>query len=150
MRVADSILHEQCLRYGESIGEFPLSLVKLENENYFYSQEHPLRPFFSIFVTEIKTKCLHTFTRNLCNSSKKDDVEFNDFARLFRRGSIMYGNYWTMLKSAWKRRNHPNMKILWFEEMKSDMMMGIIRDVANFVGYPISEYKVGSKIKDFS
>ena len=72
---------------------------------------------------------------------KIDEVEFGDFAKLFRKGSIMYGNYWTMLKSAWKRRNHPNLRILWFEEMKSDMMR-IIRDIANFIGYPMTEYKV--------
>ena len=33
------------------------------------------------------------------------------------------------------------MKILWFEEMKNDMMK-VIRDVAYFIGHPISEYKV--------
>ena len=71
----------------------------------------------------------------------KDDVDFNDFAKLFRKGAVPYGNYWTILKSAWRRKDHPNLKILWFEEMKSDMMK-VIRDVAYFIGHPISEYKV--------
>ena len=71
----------------------------------------------------------------------KDDVDFNDFAKLFRKGAVPYGNYWTILKSAWRRRDHPNLKILWFEEMKNDMMK-VIRDVAYFIGHPISEYKV--------
>ena len=71
----------------------------------------------------------------------KDDVDFNDFAKLFRKGAVPYGNYWTILKSAWRRKDHPNLKILWFEEMKNDMMK-VIRDVAYFIGHPISEYKV--------
>ena len=33
------------------------------------------------------------------------------------------------------------MKILWYEEMKNDMM-SVIRDVANFIEYPMTEYKV--------
>ena len=71
----------------------------------------------------------------------KADIDFNDFAQLFLKGAVMYGNYWTMLKSAWKQKDHPNLKILWFEEMKNDMM-AVIRDVANFIGYPMTEYKV--------
>ena len=71
----------------------------------------------------------------------KDDVDFNDFAKLFRKGAVPYGNYWTILKSAWRRKDHPNLKILWFEEMKNDMMK-VIRDVAYFIGHPITEYKV--------
>ena len=33
------------------------------------------------------------------------------------------------------------MKIVWFEEMKKDMMQ-IIRDISNFIGYHMTEYKI--------
>ena len=79
----------------------------------------------------------------------KDDVDFNDFAKLFRKGAVPYGNYWTILKSAWRRKDHPNLKILWFEEMKNDMMK-VIRDVAYFIGHPITEYKVKVTLVTYS
>ena len=43
-------------------------------------------------------------------------------------------------KSAWKYKDHPNMKILWFEDMKKDLV-SVIKDVASFTGYHITQYK---------
>ena len=100
-----------------------------------------------IFVGRRPKDCCVSFFHHFQNDASvlnhrmKADIDFNDFAQLFLKGAVMYGNYWTMLKSAWKQKDHPNLKILWFEEMKNDMMV-VIRDVANFIGYPMTEYKV--------
>ena len=34
-------------------------------------------------------------------------------------GKILYGSYWEHLKSGWAKRDHPNMKFIWFEDMGS-------------------------------
>ena len=36
-------------------------------------------------------------------------------------------------KDAWKRRNEPNLKIVWYEDLKADLK-GAIHDLADFVG----------------
>ena len=76
--------------------------------------------------------------------------DFKDFAKLFIDGTLEFGSYWTMLKviltamhytpntrsqtlislqNAWKYKDHPNMKIVWFEEIKEDMMKVIRHSV---------------------
>ena len=37
-----------------------------------------------------------------------------------------------------KYRDHPNMKIIWFEDMKTDLA-GVIRDVTQFLDRPMSD-----------
>lgn len=56
-------------------------------------------------------------------------------------GYLEYGSYWTMVKSAWKRRNHSNMKFMWFEEMKQDLSQ-VILEVAQFLGHSITESQI--------
>jgi hypothetical protein len=41
------------------------------------------------------------------------------------------------LQSAWKRKDHQNLKILWYEDMKKDIT-GTIKDLCDFLGYPLS------------
>ena len=88
---------------------------------------------------------------------------FADYAKMFMDGTLEFGSYWTMLKvltiicnisiemiainvklifqSAWKRKDHPNMKIMWYEDMKRDLI-AIIKDVSKFIGYHMTELKV--------
>jgi len=44
-------------------------------------------------------------------------------------------------KSAWKYRDHPNLKIVWYEEMKKDLI-SVIRDVSKFLGKHLTEYRI--------
>ena len=46
------------------------------------------------------------------------DAPFGDFADLVRDGEIIYGSYWEHLRRGWSRRGHPNMKFIWFEDLK--------------------------------
>ena len=55
------------------------------------------------------------------------DVSFGDYADLAKEGKTLYGSYWEHLKSGWARRGHPNIKFIWFEDLKSDTA-GNIRD----------------------
>ena len=44
-------------------------------------------------------------------------------------------------QSAWKRKDHPNMKMIWFEDIKKDMI-SVIKDVSQFIGYHMTQLKV--------
>ena len=46
-----------------------------------------------------------------------------------------------VLKSGWSRRNHPNLKFLWYEDMKKDLVP-VIRETAEFLGRHLTELKV--------
>merc|ERR1719228_2990655 len=35
----------------------------------------------------------------------------------------MYGPYWRHLKEVWERRDHPNLHIMYYEDMKKDIMV---------------------------
>ena len=54
--------------------------------------------------------------------------DFDKFAGFFRRGSLLYGDYWHHLKTAHEMRDNPNVKIVWYEEMRGDLPE-VIRDL---------------------
>ena len=66
---------------------------------------------------------------------------FDQMAEMFIEGKTTYGGYWLMLKSGWSRRYHPSLKLLWFEDMKRDLVP-IIKDLCNFTGYQLTPEKV--------
>ena len=45
------------------------------------------------------------------------------------------------VQAALKHRNHPNLKVIWFEDMKRDLA-GVIRDVATFLDRKLSDENV--------
>ena len=48
------------------------------------------------------------------------DAPFEDFVALAMDGEVEYGGYWEHLKSGWGRRGHPNLKFVWFEDLKRE------------------------------
>ena len=46
-----------------------------------------------------------------------------------------------LFKSGWSRRDHPNLKFLWYEDMKVDLVP-VIRDMCAFTGRHLTEYKI--------
>ena len=62
---------------------------------------------------------------------------FQQYAELFRNGKNPMGNYFYHLLSGWSRRNHPNLKFVWFEDMKSDIGK-IIDEMSLFLKSPLS------------
>ena len=70
------------------------------------------------------------------------DATFPDFARdLYMRNNLLQGGYFEMLRSGWTRRDHPNMLMLWYEEMKEDQRRCVHRMMAH-IGYTLPEDKV--------
>ena len=63
--------------------------------------------------------------------------DWPQFRQFFKEGLLVYGSYWHHLLEGWKRRNHPNLKFLWYEDMKEDQL-GVIDDLCSFLNHPLS------------
>ena len=63
---------------------------------------------------------------------------FGQFLQHFRDGILPYGSYWYHLRTAYEARNHPNIKFLWFEDMKKDKKK-VTRELARFLNVPLTE-----------
>ncbi|KAK7082357.1 Sulfotransferase (sult) [Halocaridina rubra] len=51
--------------------------------------------------------------------------KFEDFVQYFVNDDLVYGPYWLHVKEAWERRDHPNMHIIFFEDMKANPLAEI-------------------------
>ena len=70
------------------------------------------------------------------------DSTFPEFARdLFMRNNLLQGGYFEMLRSGWRRRDHPNMLMLWYEEMKENQRHCVLR-MMDHIGVSLPEDKV--------
>ena len=70
-----------------------------------------------------------------------------DFAKLFMKGQIEYGPFWAHVQEAWERRAHPNLKILWYEDLKKDLRT-VICQLSAFLKRHLTELKI-LQIDDF-
>jgi len=78
------------------------------------------------------------------NLMKSHDLrcDFITYAReIYLPGLCRYGGYFEMLESGWKRKNHPNMKFFWYEEMKKDQKK-MLKEICEFINYNVSEEKI--------
>jgi len=66
---------------------------------------------------------------------------FDQFTECFKDGKLEYGSYFSHLKSGWKRRNHPNMKFVWYEDMRKNSSKEV-SNLASFLNHPLSAEKV--------
>jgi len=72
----------------------------------------------------------------------REDCEFDEYVnKIFLPGKSLYGPYWEHLNNAWTHRNNPNFKIVWYEDLVSDMPK-MIKEIATFTGYTLSEEQV--------
>lgn len=63
------------------------------------------------------------------------------FMDLFVKGKHIYGNWFYHLLSGWNSRDNPNVKFLWYEDMKRDQR-GVIRDLCKFLEHPLTELQM--------
>jgi len=63
---------------------------------------------------------------------------FSQFLQHFQDGILPYGSYWYHLRTAYEARSHPNLKFLWFEEMKKDRKK-VTRELGRFLNVPLTE-----------
>ena len=63
---------------------------------------------------------------------------YESFMDMFLGGEHVYGNFFSHLLGGWKNIQNPNLKFIWFEDMKKDQM-SIIRDLCTFLDHPLTE-----------
>ncbi len=67
--------------------------------------------------------------------------DFDVFFDLFMRDEMLCCPYWDYTVEAWKRRDHPNLCLLFFEDMKLDLESNV-RKVAKFLEKELSDDQV--------
>jgi len=70
---------------------------------------------------------------------------FDEFMQYFKEGLHIFGSYWHHLKSGWERKNHENVKFVWYEDMKADQK-GVIKELTEFLNHPLSEEKINALV----
>ena len=75
--------------------------------------------------------------------------DFTSFFDLFMDNLVIYSSYFEFVKDAWQRRNHPNVCILFFEDMKKDLAPSV-KKVAKFLGKDVNEEMVEALVDHLS
>ena len=75
--------------------------------------------------------------------------DFPTYFNLFMNNQVVFGPYFEYIKEAWKRRDHPNLCLLFFEDMKKDQASSI-RKVAKFLGKELDDEKVRILVEHLS
>ena len=75
--------------------------------------------------------------------------DFADFATQFKAGLQVHGDYWNHIKSAWKLKEEPGLKFLWFEDMKADQRPAI-EELCRFLEHPLTPTQVDSLLDHVS
>ncbi len=73
--------------------------------------------------------------------------DFDNYVNLFIRGELQYGDIFGHIKDAWQHRDHPRMKIVWYEDIKANMPKAIY-ELAEFAGYEVTQSDV-SRLEHF-
>jgi len=103
-----------------------------------------------IYVARNPKDCAVSFFHHLVNMPLHGFTEsFQSFVADFMKGLLMYGDYWAHLESGWKLKDHPNVKFIWFEEIKKDSKK-VIQELTEFLGHPLSEEKMDALVKHVS
>jgi len=75
--------------------------------------------------------------------------DFTTFFDLFMDNLVSYSPYFEFVKDAWKRRNHPNICLLFYEDMKKDLASSV-KKVARFLGKTVSDEMVEALVDHLS
>ena len=92
-----------------------------------------------VYVARNPKDCATSFYHHNLNVKGHSFVgNFEEFLRLFEDGLSIFGGYWDHLRQGWARRDHPNLKFLWFENMKVDQRVAV-DELCEFLNHPLSE-----------
>ena len=75
--------------------------------------------------------------------------DFPTYFDLFMDNLIVYSPYFEYVKEAWQQRNHPNVCLLFYEDMKKDLASSV-KKVAKFLGKNVSEETVEALVDHLS
>ena len=61
---------------------------------------------------------------------------------------LWFSPYWDFVLDAWNKRNHPNVCLNFFEDMKKDLP-SVIQETADFLGKPAADEQVSQNLPPF-
>merc|ERR1712215_21724 len=109
------------------LGLLPPSL--LETSNVIYVARNPKDVVVSYYHHHKLTK------------SMESDMKFSAFVKFFMKEMLVDDPYMAHVMEAVNLRNNPNIKFLWYEDMKKDLQ-STIRDVAEFLDKDLSDQEI--------
>lgn len=68
---------------------------------------------------------------------------WEDFVQYFVDGNLMYGNYAEHIKEAWEKKNHPNLHIIFYEDLKANVM-GELKRLDTFLGTKLTPQQLAN------
>ena len=74
---------------------------------------------------------------------------FDEFVRFYEEGLMVFGSYWHHVLSGWNVKDHPNVKFIWFEDMKKDQK-AVVKDLCQFLSHPLSSQKIDALLNHVS
>ena len=74
---------------------------------------------------------------------------FDEFVRFYEEGLMVFGSYWHHVLSGWNVKDHPNVKFIWFEDMKKDQK-AVVNDLCQFLNHPLSSQKIDALLNHVS
>ena len=75
--------------------------------------------------------------------------DFPTYFDFFMDNLLMYCSYFDYVKEAWTKRNHPNVCLLFFEDMKKDLVTNV-RKVSKFLGKELTNENVEALVDHLS
>jgi len=75
--------------------------------------------------------------------SVEQDLQFSDFVKFFMAELLVQDPYMAHVKEAFNLMGNPNMKFLWYEDMKRDLPAAI-RDVARFLNKDLKDSEIAA------
>ena len=102
-----------------------------------------------VYVCRNPKDCCVSYFHHCSNVAYGQLDDFEKFTSFFKRGSLLYGDYWHHLKTAYKIKDDPNVKIIWFEDMKKNLPK-VIRELCDFLGYELSADKISALVDHVS
>ena len=102
-----------------------------------------------VYVCRNPKDCCVSYFHHCTNFAYGQLDDFDKFTSFFKRGSLGYGDYWHHLKTAYTMKDKPNVKIVWYEDMKKDLPK-VIQDLCDFLGYELSAEKISALVEHVS
>lgn len=83
-----------------------------------------------------------SFFHHLVNMTPHDfKGTFEDHLDLMEKDLQMYGSYFHHTLGGWALKDHPNMRFMWFEDMKKDIRKEVL-DTCSFISHPLTPEKL--------
>ncbi len=75
--------------------------------------------------------------------------DFETYFDLFMDNLVVYSPYWELVLNAWKLKDHPNLCLLFYEDMKKDLK-GNIRRLASFLQKDLTDNQIQDLVEHLS